>query len=430
MNNKNFNYYIIFWLSQSLSQLGSAMTSFALIIWAYKQTNSVMAVSLMTFFSYLPYIIVSIFVGAFVDTQDKKTIILYSDSIAAACSAVVLILIFSDQLAIWHIYIVNSIVGFMNAFQAPAKLVMIGILVPKNMYAKASGMESFSSNLLMVVTPMCASFINSFWGLKSIIAIDLTTFLIAAFVLFKFIDIAEPTIKDIGKNKGIFFGCRDGLYFLLQNKGILYLIISMAMMNFFSRLTYENILSPMLLARSGGSDITLGIVSGVLGIGGIIGGLLVTAVKLPQDNVKTIYFSAAFSFLVGDLLMGLGQTTLVWCIAAVAASLPIPFLTAGQNVILYRTIPLEMQGRVFSVRNAIQYCTIPIGILLGGVLADLVFEPFMVSNNAYAILLQKLVGAGIGSGMAVMFLCTGVLGCLISILWYRNKKIKNLQNKL
>ena len=81
--------------------------------------------------------------------------------------------------------------------------------------------------------------------------------------------------------------------------------------------------------------------------------------------------------------MGAGQNVLVWSIAGIAASIPIPFIMAGQNVILYRTIPQNMQGRIFAVRNAIQYWTIPTGILLGGFLADYVFEPFMRTDGAF-----------------------------------------------
>lgn len=47
--NKDFKTFIIFWFSQSISQLGSAMTSFALIIWVYTKTNSAMSMSLMAF---------------------------------------------------------------------------------------------------------------------------------------------------------------------------------------------------------------------------------------------------------------------------------------------------------------------------------------------------------------------------------------------
>jgi DHA3 family macrolide efflux protein-like MFS transporter len=426
----SFNNFIVFWLSQSISQLGSSMTSFALIIWAYKQTKSAMSVSLMTFFSYLPYIIVSVFAGTFIDNHKKKAIMLCSDSIAALCSMTVFLLLMTGNLEIWHIYIVNGIVGFMNAFQSPAEAVAVGIMVPKDKYTRASGMNSFSSSLLTVVTPMLAASISSFWGLKGVICIDLLTFIFAFLVLTFFIVIPEKLeyMKKHHNNEkqGVFHGFKEGISFLFSHKGIWYIIISMAVMNFFSRLTYENILSPMILARSNGNNNVLGLVSAILGVGGIIGGLIVSAGKLPKNNIKLIYFSAAFSFLFGDLLMGLGQTSFVWCIAAIAASVPIPFICAGQNVIMYNVIPKEIQGRVFAVRNAVQYCTIPIGILLGGYLADYVFEPFMQSHNQYAKIFQILVGTGKGSGMAVMFLCTGFLGFVTSVICYRSREIGNV----
>lgn len=109
-----------------------------------------------------------------------------------------------------------------------------------------------------------------------------------------------------------------------------------------------------------------------------------------------------------------------------AASLPVPFIMAANNVIMYAKVPQEMQGRVFAVRNAIQYSTIPIGILLGGVLADYVFEPFMRSGAPPVHILEKLVGAGNGSGMACMFLCTGMFGFIISCVSYKNKDIQAL----
>ena len=87
-----------------------------------------------------------------------------------------------------------------------------------------------------------------------------------------------------------------------------------------------------------------------------------------------------------------------------------------------------MQGRVFAVRNAVQYSTIPIGIILGGYLADHVFEPFMRSACTVASLLEKVVGSGSGSGMAVMFLCTGICGFAISIAACFNREIQKLDS--
>lgn len=428
MKKNSYKTFLIFWASQAVSQLGSSMTGFALIIWAYKQTASATTVSLLTFFSYLPYVVVSLVAGSFVDKHKKKSIMLCSDSIAFLCSVSIVLLLVTGKLQIWHIFVTNTITGFMNAFQSPASSVAVGIMVPPDHLSKASGMSSLSASLLSVVTPMLASFISSFWGLRGVILIDMLSFLFASCVLLFFIKIPEEIQNraSSGAASNIFSGCKEGLVFLIQNKGLWFLILSNALMNFFSRLTYENILPAMILARSGGNDKALGIVSGILGAGGVIGGLYVSFFKLPKNSVKTIYFAAAFSFIAGDMLMGLGQNVWVWCVAGLAASIPIPFINAAQNVIVYRDISTDMQGRVFSVRNAVQYATIPIGILLGGLLADYVFEPFMRTSQPAALFLQNLVGSGAGSGMAVMFLCTGLLGCSTSLMWYKNREINKL----
>lgn len=416
--NQNFKTYIIFWLSQSLSQLGSAMTSFALILWVYTQNHSAFAVSLMSFCNYVPYIMVSLFAGAFVDRHSKKKIMLAADTIAAVCSVIVFALYLGGDLQIWHIYVVNCVIGFMNAFQSPASSVAIGKIVPKDKLVNVSGMNSFSSNLTSVLTPVLAAFLFSLRGLDLILFLDLCSFVTAFLVLWLVIFIPEEDKKE-EKRKSLFAGCREGFVFLAQNKGIFVIVLTMALLNFFSRLTYENILSPMILSRSSQNSLALGTVNAVMGIGGIVGGLIVSAGKFSKDTAKMIYVSAAVSFLFGDLLMGIGQNTFVWAVAGLAASLPIPFINAGQNVILYQKVPGKMQGRIFAVRNAIQYSTIPIGILLGGFLADYVFEPYMLSDTPVTYFLHKLVGNGTGSGMAVMFLCTGICGSLLSIFSYR-----------
>lgn len=424
--NHNFKKYIIFWLSQSVSQLGSAMTSFALILWVFSVKHSAMTVSLMSFCNYVPFIITSVFAGTFVDRHSKKRIMLISDSVAALCTLFILTEMISGDLQIWHIYLINCVIGCMNAFQSPASSVAVGKLVPKDKLAEVSGMNSFSGNLITVFAPVLATAIYAAGGMPVILLIDICSFAFAFIVLLFFIRIPEERDAEERK-KSVFSGCTAGFSFLKDNKGILLIVLTMALLNFFSRLTYENILSPMILLRSGDNNIVLGIVNAVMGAGGIIGGLLVSSGRMSKDNVKMIYVSAALSFLFGDLLMGIGQNVFVWGIAGLAASLPIPFINAGQNVILYKKVPEHMQGRVFSVRNAIQYSTIPVGILLGGFLADYVFEPFMNTDSAVVLVLQRIVGSSSGSGMAVMFLCTGITGFIFSLVSYFNKNIQALR---
>ena len=423
--NNNFRRYIIFWLSQALSQLGSSMTSFALILWAYTQKGTAMTVSLMTFFNYVPYVIASLFAGSFVDRHSKKKILLVSDSIAAICSAGILALYTENALQIWSIYLVNFIIGFMEAFQEPAATVAIGKVVPKERLTQVSGLNSFSNNLVRVLSPVLAASLFAFGSLKLILVIDLTSFLFAFSVLAFVLRIPEDLSQNREK-KSAFAGCKEGFRYLTQNHGILIVIMTMALLNFFSRLTYENILSPMLLSRSANNSVTLGIVNAVIGIGGIIGGIIVSTGKVKANSAKMIYISAMLSFLLGDIMMGLGRNVLFWSFAGLMASLPIPFINAGQMVVLYQNVPEEIQGRIFAIRNALQVSSIPIGVLLGGYLADYVFEPYMRTESAIAGFLHILVGDGAGSGMAVMFLCNGMLGAVFSFIFYQRKDIHDL----
>lgn len=423
---ENFKKYIALWLSQSISQLGSSMTAFALILWTYEQTHSALSISIISFCNYVPYILTSIFVGSFIDSHRKKSVMLVSDCVAAMTSLFTLSFFMAGSLSVWHIYIINMMVGVTTAFQQPASSVATAKIVPKSKLSNVSGMNSFSSNLVIVFSPMLAAVLFSVGGLPLILLFDLFSFAVAFCVLLFLIRIPEQLTKE--KFKSPFAEIMFGFHFLKTEKGILYIMFTMAVINFFSRLTYENILSPMILARSSENNIVLGIVNVCMGVGGIMGGLLVSMKRESRKKATMIYVSAALSFLLGDLTMAVGRNVIFWSFAAFAASLPLPFIMAGQNLILYKKVPENIQGRVFAVKNAVQYSTIPLGILLGGYLSDYVFEPFMRSSSDAVIWLEKVVGTGAGSGMAVMFLCTGICGFVMSIFSLFCKEIQKLND--
>ena len=95
------------------------------------------------------------------------------------------------------------------------------------------------------------------------------------------------------------------------------------------------------------------------------------------------------------------------------------------DVLLRSQIPLEMQGRVYSVRNALQFFTIPLGYLVGGFLVDRVFEPFMQDKTG---LLISLFGAGKGSGAAMLYSVLAVAGIGVCVYFRRDKRIRELED--
>ena len=115
-------------------------------------------------------------------------------------------------------------------------------------------------------------------------------------------------------------------------------------------------------------------------------------------------------------MLAFGTRPFIWCTAAVLGWIFIPLMNANMDVIFRSTIPLELQGRVYSCRNTMQFFTIPLGYLLGGILVDYVCEPFM-RRQAKDDLFVTLFGLGKGSGAALLFFLLGIAGVIVCIVF-------------
>lgn len=413
--------FLILWGSQAISTLGSAMTNFALIIWAYQQKGTASSITLLAVCTYLPSILFCFLAGTLSDKWDKKKVMLISDCVAALGTVTVLMLYITGSLQLWHLYIVNSVISLMNAFQNPASYVAVSLIAPKEHYTRISGLQSFSNSLVTILTPAIATAVLSFTGIKTVFMIDLATFAVAFFSLLLFIKI--PKIPQGQEKKEPFTkSCLEGLRFLKDNTAIWKIILFFSFINLLASLAGNGILPAMILARTSGDTIVLGTVTSAIGIGALAGSILVTLSKPAKSRTKVIFLCCAVSFVLCDIFWAVGQTIYIWVAAAFLGNLPLPFLNANLTTIMRTKVPIEMQGRVFAARDTFQFITIPVGLALGGILADYVFEPFMQTASPVAQLLSQIFGTGKGSGMAVIFFITGIVGFSASIIALRNKK--------
>lgn len=187
--------FFILWITQSFSAFGSAMTSFALVIWIYQNSGSALASAMLMVCSYTPYVVMSIFAGAVSDKWNKKTVMLVCDSFSALCTVAVMVLLKNNSLHAGHLYIMNTLNGFMNTVQQPASDVAITLLTPEKYYQKTSGMRSFSNSLATIFTPVFASALMAFAGIEAVILFDISTFAAAFAILLLFIKIPENDRK-------------------------------------------------------------------------------------------------------------------------------------------------------------------------------------------------------------------------------------------
>ena len=186
-------------------------------------------------------------------------------------------------------------------------------------------------------------------------------------------------------------------------------------------------LPALILSRTGGNQVALGLVEAAVGIGTLVGSVLVTLMRPAKSPITVIFFACGISFLLGDVGQSLSHTLPFWIAVAFLSNIPMAFLNANLTAVMRTSIPIAMQGRVFAARDTIQYSTIPLGLFLGGVLADHVFEPFMAAVSPAQRLLSLFFGTGKGSGIAIIFFLVGLLGCVTSFLCLKNPLYRDLE---
>ncbi|MBQ8149682.1 MAG: MFS transporter [Clostridia bacterium] len=415
--------FIILWLTQSLSALGSAMTNFALVIWLYNRTGSALTTALLTVCSYAPYVLMSIFAGAVSDRWNKKTVLLICDTLAAVCTLAVWILLRTEQLQAWHLYALNALNGLMNTVQSPAADVAVNLLTPEEHFQKVSGLRSFSNSLVTILTPVFATALVTLMGVESVIFFDLFTFGAAFMSLLFLIRIPEED-KARDEGEGLLDSAKAGLSWLSRNPGILWLILFLAGINLIASI-HNAALPALVLSRPNGGEMVLGTLNSITGVATLIGSLIVTLLPAPKSRVKVVCNSLLVSMSTENFLLALSGSPWVWYLGAVLGWLVIPLMNANLNVIMRSHIPTELQGRVYSVRNSLQFFTIPLGYLLGGALVDNVFEPLMARTDSR--LLITLFGTGKGSGAAFLYLLIGFAGVAVCLVFRNIRPIRALE---
>jgi len=416
--------FLILWLTQAFSGLGSSMTSYALLIWSYTQEGSALKTALLGVSSYAPYVLCSIFAGALSDRWDKRRTMLVCDLLAAMTTVCTLVLFKLELLEVWHLYLLNALNGLMNTVQGPASEVATTAVLPRKYYQKAGGLSQLSGSLNGILTPVMAMAMIGFAGMEGVFLFDLITFAAAFLVLLLFIRIPERA-GDSSSREPMMQSVKAGLVFLREKRGIFTLILFLAAINLVASM-YNAALPAMLLSREGGGEMAMGVLNTCTSVTMLVGSLIAASLPTPKSRVRVICWTLLLSMSTENFCLAFGRTLPVWCIGAVLGWIAIPLLNTNMNAVMRLNIPQHIQGRVYAARNSLQFFTIPLGYMLGGAAVDCVFEPLLASQ-ADGSLLTRLFGVGKGSGAACFFAVLGVTGVLVCIVFRRNKHLRAMQ---
>ena len=301
----------------------------------------------------------------------------------------------------------------------------VTLLTPKEQVQRVSGLLSLSGSLVSLLSPVFATAVLTLLGMEAVIAFDLLT--CAAAVGTMVFAVRLPEAPAPAERPSPLRSAAEGLGWLAANRGVLDLILFLAAINLIASM-YNAALPAMLLSRPGGGEAVLGLVETVTGLASLAGSLLASALPEPRSRVRVICNCLLVSMSTENLLLALGRGPGVWCLGAVLGWTLIPVMNTNMNALLRLRIPVEMQGRVYAARNTLQFFTIPVGYLLGGVLVDRFFEPLMAAQEPGSPL-AALLGTGKGSGAAALFLVIAGAGAAVCLLFRRDRHLWELEER-
>ncbi len=424
--------FTVVWIGQLVSMVGSGMTQFALMIWAWRITGHATALALVGFFGFLPRILLSPIAGALVDRWNRKLVMMLSDLAAGLATVVLFALYQMNALQMWHVYAAAAFAGAFGSFQFPAYSASISLMVDKKHLTRANAMLGVAESAANVFAPMAAGALFVFIGIGGVMTIDIVTFLFAigALLLVRIPQPAKHHVEET-RSRSLLADSLFGFRYIFARPSLSGLLFLFLMLNLILTCC-GGVLAPMILARSGDNELVLGTVQMLFGVGGLVGGALLSLWGGPKAKyrIHALLLAVIASSLFGEILLGIGQGVVLWGAGAFLAMFFVPVANSSSHAIWQTKIPPHLQGRVFSARIVIGQIGGAIALPLAGVLADRVFEPLMLADSPFSLALGRFVGSGSGAGMGLMFILFGTLGALVAAAAFLYRPIRNIDQLL
>jgi MFS family permease len=424
---QNLRTFYLIVLTQTISMIGSRMTAFALGIWLYTDTGDVTPLALVALFSALPMILASGVAGVLADRFDRRYIMAIADVGQAAGTGILLISFLSGSFQLWHLYVVAFIQSVFAAFQSPAFMASVTMLVPDEQRERANAIMQLSSPLAGLIAPAVAGMLYALVQVTGVIVIDLITFFIAIGTML-LVHIPRPPQTDEGrKAKGSMFKEMSiGFTYLWRHKALLVLMLFAALLNFLLN-GMGALNTAYILERTEHSEAALGVLSSVMNAGAIIGVIFIGAWGGTRPRIHTI-MPALFLLGTTVAVYGMARHPILLGVALFAFMFMPPLANVSMLSMMQQKIAPDLQGRVFAVVGQVAMIMTPLSFLLVGPLADQVFEPAV--GQAGWEWAAPLVGNSAGAGMGLMIVIAGTTVALLSLITYAMPLIRNMEANL
>ena len=389
-NSNTFKNYLILWIGQLFSIVGSSVVQFVMIWWVTAEYENTVYLSLAAFFGFGPQIILSPFAGVIADRFNRKAIMAFSDLFQALVTLFLIFIIWTGNLTLTLFFIIIATRSVFQTFHMPAKTAIVPIMVPNEYLSRINGIDFLFTGLIRIIGPILAGLLLSLVPLHIALWVDIITFAIGVIPLFfvKIPTIMKSNTATKERKPPFIEEFKAGFLFLKKNPGLLAFVLTATLANFLGD-PFTTLSSFYIRVTHGGNVKNYSYFSAAIQIGMTLTALL-TTFKKSWKKKGTIIIVMLFIQFLGYLIYSLAPDGNFWIVylGAFVAGLTYPIINTIAMTIIQRAVPSDMQGRIFSIILTLATIVNPVSMLACGPLANLIgIRPLFISCAVLAFLL-------------------------------------------
>ncbi|MGW6918286.1 amino acid adenylation domain-containing protein [Kitasatospora sp. NPDC054939] len=395
---------------QQMSMLGSALTEFALPIWILLTTGSLAQFGLLAACGLVPGILAAPLAGAVADRGDRRRIMLAGDLAAGATQALLLALLLSDGLQVWHCYALIAVLSTALAFQRVAWGSAVPQLVPKRYLGRANGVVQMAFGLAQFLVPLVAVGLYDAIGLGGILALDVASYVFATAVTLA---VRFPDVMPATRRESVAAEIRAGFRQALGSRHFRAMLFWFAVLNIFLSPLFL-LVTPLVLSFAPLS--AAGWVSTAAGAGAVLGGLTLLVWGGPRRLRLRGVLLATVGLATACLVTGLGPSLWVVALGAFGMTYGLALVNGVYATIVQTKVPLRFHGRVIAVNTMVAWSTLPVGFALVAPFGPKLLQPLMDEGGALAGTVGALIGTGEGRGIGLLYVLFGLAMAALALI--------------
>ncbi|WP_113703492.1 MFS transporter, partial [Nonomuraea lactucae] len=395
--------------AQLVSMIGTAVTDFAIPVWVYTTTGSLLNFALLVALAIMPGVVVAPLVGAIVDRSGKRAVMALGNCLAGGVQLLFGLLLWTGELAVWHVYPLTAALSVTLILQRLAYTSALPQLVPKRYLGHAAGVVQMLLGTSQFLAPLLAVALLAGIGLGGILVIDVISF---AVVLVALALIRFPATLALERREPMAAEIAGGFRMSLGNRHLRAALLYFAVLNVMLAAVLLSI-SPLVLSFS---DLdTAGRIAFVGGLGATLGGVLVALWGGPRRRRMRAVMLSTLLLSLSAVVTGLHASPLVVGLGAFGLWCGLSVVNGVFMTIIHVKVPQRFHGRVMAFNQMVSWSTLPVGMAVVAPLGERLLEPLLLPGGALASTVGMVIGVGEGRGIAFMYILLG-LGIALHVL--------------